>query len=93
MIGEKGVISYGTYGMNPKLYRNGEKTILYNTDKIDENNPNWTLFSQAWVEACKSGYNSHEQALTASFDYTGPLTEAVLMGNAIRSYMLLEPNA
>ena len=92
MIGEKGVISCGTYGMNPKLYRNGEKTILYNTDKIGEKQPELDfIHHKAWVEACKSGYNSHEhKTLTASFDYAGPFTEAVLMGNlAIRSYMLI----
>jgi hypothetical protein len=90
MIGEKGVISCGTYGMNPKLYRNGEKTILYNTDKNGEKQPELDfIHHKAWVDACKSGYNSHEhKTLTASFDYAGPFTEAVLMGNlAIRSYM------
>ena len=30
MIGEKGVISCGTYARNPKLYRKGEKTITFN---------------------------------------------------------------
>jgi hypothetical protein len=42
----------------------------------------------AWVRACKAGFNSKEhKALTSSFDYSGPLTETVLMGNlAIRSY-------
>ena len=92
MIGEKGVISCGTYGMNPKLYRNGEKTILYNTDKNGEKQPELDfIHHKAWVDACKSGYNSHEhKTLTASFDYAGPFTEAVLMGNlAIRSYMLI----
>jgi hypothetical protein len=40
------------------------------------------------VEACKAGFNSPaHKALTSSFDYSGPLTETVLMGNlAIRAY-------
>ena len=44
----------------------------------------------SWTEACKAGFNSPEhKALTSSFDYAGPLTETVLMGNlAIRSYAL-----
>ena len=44
----------------------------------------------AWTEACKAGLNSSEhKSLTSSFDYSGPLTETVLMGNlAIRSYTL-----
>ena len=45
-----------------------------------------------WVDACKAGFNSPEHnSLTSSFDYSGPLTETVLMGNiAIRSYNLQE---
>ena len=45
-----------------------------------------------WIDAIKAGFNSPEhKALTSSFDYSGPLTETVLMGNiAIRSYMLRE---
>lgn len=43
-----------------------------------------------WVDACKAGFGSSEhKGLTSSFDYAGPMTETVLMGNlAIRSYML-----
>jgi hypothetical protein len=41
----------------------------------------------AWTEACKAGFNSEKhKALTSSFDYSGPLTETVIMGNiALRS--------
>ena len=40
-----------------------------------------------WVEACMKGYGKME--LSSSFDYAGPFTEAVLMGNlALRSYNL-----
>ena len=43
-----------------------------------------------WIDAIKAGFNSPEhKALTSSFDYSGPLTETVLMGNiALRSYLL-----
>lgn len=38
-----------------------------------------------WVDACIAGYGKME--LSSPFDYAGPFTEAVLMGNlAIRSY-------
>jgi len=38
-----------------------------------------------WVNACLKGYGKAE--LSSPFDYAGPLTESVLMGNlAIRSY-------
>jgi hypothetical protein len=42
----------------------------------------------SWTDAIKAGFGSKEhKALTSSFDYAGPLTETVLMGNlAIRSY-------
>ena len=48
-----------------------------------------------WVDACKAGFGSEEHlALTSSFDYAGPMTETVLMGNlAIRSYMLRQPDS
>ena len=40
-----------------------------------------------WVNACKAGYSN--MPTSSSFDYSGPLTEAVIMGNlAIRSYNL-----
>jgi hypothetical protein len=40
-----------------------------------------------WVNACMKGYDDAE--VSSPFDYAGPFTEAVLMGNlAIRSYQL-----
>ena len=44
------------------------------------------------VEACKAGFNSIEyKNLTSSFDYSGPFTETVIMGNlALRSRDLRE---
>lgn len=40
-----------------------------------------------WVEACIQGYGKKQ--LSSPFEYAGPFTEAVLMGNlAIRSYAL-----
>jgi predicted dehydrogenase len=45
-----------------------------------------------WVEACMKGYGKME--LSSSFDYAGPFTEAVLMGNlALRSYNLSMKNS
>ncbi len=88
MIGDKGVISFGTYGMNPKLYRKGEKTLFFNTDEFQDLDH---IHHKTWLDACKQGYASKaHKNLTSSFDYAGPFTEAVLMGNlAIRSYMLI----
>lgn len=46
------------------------------------------------MKACKAGYKSRKhKKLTSSFDFAGPLTESILMGNlAIRSYGLREKN-
>ena len=87
MIGEKGVITCDAYGADPKMYLKGEPVI--ESDKVKVNEPEFGHQRQ-WVDACKSGFNSKEhKSLTSSFDYSGPLTETVLMGNiAIRSYML-----
>lgn len=95
MIGDKGIMTCGTYGRNPKLFlKGGEKRsiakdytggLLYN-DQPEHGH------QILWTEACKAGFNSTEhKALTSSFDYSGPLTETVLMGNlAIRSYNLMD---
>ncbi len=40
-----------------------------------------------WVDACIKGYG--KMKLSSPFDYAGPMTEAVLMGNlAVRSYQM-----
>jgi hypothetical protein len=92
MIGEKGVITCDSYGMDPKMYIKGQNVIV--GEKIKNNEPEWG-HQRKWVEACKAGFNSTEHlSLTSSFDYSGPLTETVLMGNiAIRSYMLRKEGA
>ena len=75
----------------PKLY-------LYDgTTEFGPENERGPLFPEPeyghqhkWIDACKAGYDSKEhRSLTCSFDYAGPMTETVLMGNlAIRSFML-----
>lgn len=95
MLGEKGVISCGTYGNNPKLYTNdGELKEM--PAEFESANPYVSMpefgHQHAWAEACKAGFQSKaHKSLTSSFDYSGPMTETVLMGNlAIRSYGLRE---
>jgi len=91
MMGEKGIMTSGTYGRNPKIYLNSGELITPSkvTDSISlpENG-----HQADWVAACKEGFGKEKhKALTSSFDYSGPLTESVLMGNlAIRSYNLRE---
>ncbi len=91
LMGSKGIMTCDTYGRNPKVFLNtGE--ILEMPENYGEERPYYGLpelgHQIAWTDAIKAGYNSAEhKALTSSFDYSGPLTESVLMGNlAIRSY-------
>lgn len=96
IIGEKGIISTNindSSPMMPKLYLNdGTTEFGPEVGSVDE--PEYG-HQRLWVDACKAGYNSKEhKALTSSFDYAGPMTETVLMGNlAIRSYMLRRENS
>ncbi len=88
MIGEKGIMTCATYARNPKIYfNNGD--ILTEEKGNDTNLPE-NGHQASWVEACKEGFGKEKhKALTSSFDFAGPLTEAILMGNlAIRSYNL-----
>jgi hypothetical protein len=44
-----------------------------------------------WVDACMAGYGKMQ--LSSPFEYAGPFTEAVIMGNlALRSYAMHGPN-
>ncbi len=96
IIGSKGIISTNindSSPLMPKLYlKNGKTEFGPEVEKGDE--PEYG-HQRKWVDACKAGFNSSEhRALTSSFDYAGPMTETVLMGNlAIRSYMLSKKNS
>lgn len=95
IIGEKGIISTNindSSPLMPKLYLQ-DGTTEFGPEVEDNEEPEYG-HHRKWVDACKAGYNSPEhRALTSSFDYAGPMTETVLMGNlAIRSYMLGREN-
>lgn len=90
-IGEKGIISTNindSSPLMPKLYLNDGSTEMgpQSEDGLEREYGHQRL----WVDACKAGFGTTEhKGLTSSFDYAGPMTETVLMGNlAIRSYML-----
>ncbi len=95
IIGEKGLISTNindSSPLMPKLYLN-DGTTDFGPEVEDQSEPEYG-HQRKWVDACKAGFNSKEhKELTSSFDYAGPMTETVLMGNlAIRSYMLRKEN-
>ncbi|SEJ57106.1 Predicted dehydrogenase [Cyclobacterium xiamenense] len=96
IIGEKGIISTNindSSPLMPKLYLNDGTTEF--GPEVEKNDEPEYGHQRRWVDACKAGFNSPEhKALTSSFDYAGPMTETVLMGNlAIRSYMLRRENS
>ena len=95
IIGEKGVISTNINDSSPllpKLYLN-DGTTDFGPESEPDDEPEYG-HQRLWVDAVKAGFGSAEhRALTSSFDYAGPMTETVLMGNlAIRSYMLGREN-
>lgn len=95
IIGEKGLISTNindSSPLMPKLYLN-DGTTEFGPEVESSDEPEYG-HQRLWVDACKAGFNSKEhKGLTSSFDYAGPMTETVLMGNlAIRSYMLRKEN-
>jgi predicted dehydrogenase len=72
-VGAKGMIMCSTYGENPRIlpeqlmrdYKRPEKTIPRSPGIMEE-----------WIAAIKAGKKS-----TTDFDYSGPLTETMLLGN------------
>ncbi len=92
MLGDKGIMTCGVYGLNPQIYlNNGDKMTMpegFSGGNIYEGKLPEYGHQVLWTDAIKAGFNSIEhKALTSSFDYSGPLTETVIMGNlAIRSY-------
>ena len=95
IIGEKGLISTNindSSPLMPKLYLKDGTTE--SVPEADANGEPEYGHQRKWVDACKAGFDSKEhKALTSSFDYAGPMTETVLMGNlAIRSFMLRKEN-
>lgn len=87
MIGEEGIITTNVYGQNPRLFTKDKEVISPKIKNLPKDD--WG-HQRMWINAIKDGYGSPKhKMLTSSFDYAGPMTETVLMGNiAIRSYLL-----
>ncbi len=84
-IGSKGKIMCETYGFNPTLL---PTSLMVDFDPPSEQLARVTgdmaAHQRVWVEACKGG-----PTCSSNFDYAGPLTEMILIGNlALRSFML-----
>lgn len=88
LIGTKGKLLIDCYGANPRLLptRLMKETTLpaKRLPRVPEGH-----YLQ-WVNACIAGYGNAQTS--SPFEYAGPFTESILMGNlAIRSWMLKNP--
>ncbi len=83
ITGTKGKIMCSCYGANPTLLPTSRKSESANIPQTLARVPEGHYVQ--WVNACIAGYGQKE--LSSPFDYAGPLTETILMGNlALRSY-------
>jgi predicted dehydrogenase len=85
ITGTKGKIMCGTYGAKPTLLPTSRMSEVASIPQTLARVPEGHYVQ--WVNACIAGYGQKE--LSSPFDYAGPLTETILMGNlALRSYNL-----
>jgi len=84
-VGERGIVTTGCYGGGTRLV---PSSLMADFKKPDPFIPRIEREDsrQEWIRACKGG-----PAAGSNFDYAGPFTEVVLLGNlAIRSGQKLE---
>ncbi len=75
--GDKGVLICGCYGRSPRVFPEERMRELHRTPKTLERVPGgMDGHEKDWVRACKGG-----KPASSNFDYSGPLSEMVLMGN------------
>lgn len=73
LIGDKGIITAGEYGGKPRLLPDEEMKDFKFPDEILTRSPGHTA---DWLRACKGG-----EPACSNFDYAGPFTENILLGN------------
>jgi predicted dehydrogenase len=76
ITGTKGKMMCSTYAQNPTLLptsRTKEVNVPQTIARVPEGH------EVQWVNACMAGYGKN--SLSSPFDYAGPLTETILMGN------------
>jgi len=88
-IGTNGKLLADCYGENPRLLPlslNEQISVKETIPRVPEGH-----YLQ-WVNACMAGYGNAETS--SSFDYAGPFTESILIGNlALKAYFEVDPNA
>lgn len=76
-IGDKGTLMTGCYGKNPRLIPETKMQAFALPEATIPRIPEGISGHEMdWVRACKDG-----RPASANFDYSGPLSEMVLMGN------------
>jgi predicted dehydrogenase len=87
-IGTKGKLLMDCYGENPRLLPTKlMKETTMPQEKITRVKEGHYL---QWVNACIAGYGNAQTS--SSFEYAGPFTESILIGNlALRSFILKNP--
>jgi predicted dehydrogenase len=76
-LGDKGALMCGCYGRSPRLIPESRmKEYKQPAPSIDRIPGGLDGHEKDWVRACKGGH-----AASSNFDYSGPLSETVLMGN------------
>jgi hypothetical protein len=88
--GTNGILICDTYSRNARLLPSERMLDIKPPEPYLDRIPGDTGGHQSnWVEACINGIKT-----SSGFERSGPLTEAVLMGNlAIKSFQYKEPNA
>lgn len=75
--GDKGVLICGCYGRNPRVFPESLRGALPSIPKSIERVPGGLDgHEKDWLRACKGS-----RPASSNFDYSGPLSETVLMGN------------
>ncbi len=87
IIGTKGKMLADTYGRKPRLLPTSKTESVKVKQRYERVPGGDSGHYGQWVEACLAGYGNKE--VSAPFEISGPLTEALLMANlAIRGYDL-----
>jgi predicted dehydrogenase len=72
-VGDKGLLMCSTYGENPRLL---PEALMRDYKRPDKTIPRSPGIHEEWIAAIKAGKKS-----TTDFDYSGLLTEVMLLGN------------
>jgi predicted dehydrogenase len=87
-IGDKGKLLADCYGAKPRLLPlslNEQISVEETIPRVPEGH-----YLQ-WVNACMAGYGNAKTS--SSFDYAGPFTESILIGNlALKAYFEVDPS-